>query len=297
MATHENTKKPKTEAEIQAMLANLKSRGKPGPVVLPDDLMVTAQPPTVEHLPMWPDAARGAPNEIVRSALFNARNRNQPREYMKDVEIAVIGDGQMTYRGEELRQDDATVWMQMVHFAKDLPVGSTVEFTAYAFCKAVKWPIKNDSYKRLRTSLARMQATALAVYSKRLKAGVSLSMIPFFEWKNTGKILKRYQVRLAPDLVTLFSDNRYTQIDWEQRLALPNGIATWLHSYFASHREPYPIKVTTIQTGSGMNDKNLTSVRQSIAKALEQLKAVGFLLSWSIKDDLVSVQRAPQPKI
>lgn len=296
MAIKKNNK-PRTEAEIQALFAKANSKGKPDPVELPGEIAMAAQPIEITQLPPWAEALRCLPNEIVRSALFNARNRNLTREYLKDIEIAVIGDGRITYRGEELRQDDATVWMQMIHWAKDLPLGTTIEFTAYAFCKAVKWPICNGSYERLRTSLRRMQATSLAVYSTRLKEGVSMSMIPIFEWKNTGKILKRYQVQLAPQLVALFGDMRYTRVEWEQRLALPDGLATWLHAYFASHREPYPIKVTTVHTGAGMTDKSITSLRQSITNALEQLKAVGFLLSWSIKDDLVSVKRAPQTKI
>src|SRR3974390_1604852 len=59
-----------------------------------------------KYLPDWPEGQRAMPNEILRSALFNCRNRKQPRMFMKDIEIALIGDGQVIYRGEELRQDD-----------------------------------------------------------------------------------------------------------------------------------------------------------------------------------------------
>lgn len=294
MATVKNTK-PRTEVEIQAMLAKANGKGKPGPVELPGEIVMAAQPTEITQLPPWAEALRCLPNEIVRSALFNARNRNLTREYLKDIEIVVIGDGRITYRGEELRQDDATVWMQMIHWARDFPLGTTIEFTAYAFCKAVKWPICNGSYERLRTSLRRMQATSLAVYSTRLKEGVSMSMIPIFEWKNTGKILKRYQVQLAPQLVALFGDMRFTRVEWEQRLALSDGLATWLHTYFASHREPYPIKLDTIKTGAGMTTERPAKVRELIEKALFQLVNVGFLKSWQIVGDLVHVKREPSP--
>jgi len=71
-----------------------------------------------KHLPEWPETQRAMPNEILRSALFNCRNRNQARLFMKDAEIAVIGDGQVIYRGEELRQDDELVWLHLMHLAK-----------------------------------------------------------------------------------------------------------------------------------------------------------------------------------
>src|SRR5690554_6793973 len=66
---------------------------------------------SVLQLPIWGDDRRGLPNEIVRSSLFNARNRNIQRQYLRAVEIAVIGDGSITYTGDELRQDDETVYM------------------------------------------------------------------------------------------------------------------------------------------------------------------------------------------
>ena len=69
------------------------------------------------RLPIWNDDKRGAPNEIVRSALFNARNKNQKRGYLKNIEIAIIGDGSIKYTGEELRQDDETVWLQIFAFS------------------------------------------------------------------------------------------------------------------------------------------------------------------------------------
>ena len=73
------------------------------------------------YLPEWPDGQRAMPNELLRSALFTCRNRNHPRRFMKDEEIAVIGDGQVIYRGEELRQDDELVWMHLMHLKIHLP--------------------------------------------------------------------------------------------------------------------------------------------------------------------------------
>jgi len=248
------------------------------------------------QLPLWANSLRCLPNEIFRSALFTARNRRQPRtHYKKAVEIAVIGEGRITYKGEELRQDDETVWLQLIHLAKEYSLGQFVEFTPYSFCKAIGWPICKASYERLRACLDRMQATALAIYSKRLKEGVSLSMIPVFAWQNEAKqTLKKYRVQVAPQLVELFGDLHYTQLEWAQRLGLPDGIATWLHGYYASHREPYPIKLDTIKTGAGMTTERPAKVRELIERALNELVNVKFLADWDIKGELVHVKRAPR---
>lgn len=152
-----------------------------------------------DQLPYWPGEARCAPNEFLRSALFNARNRNQPRRHMNDVVLAMLGKGRISYRGEELRQDDATVWLQLVQFAAEIPLGEYVEFTPNAFCKAVGWTPTGDAYAHLRKCLSRLQATSLAFYAERTQITISLSMIPEFCWQDlgTGKPLRRYKVKLA----------------------------------------------------------------------------------------------------
>jgi len=250
----------------------------------------------VVQLPLWAEALRCLPNELLRSALFNAKNRKQPRAYLKKQDIAVLFEGRITYQGEELRQDDETVWLQLIHLAKEQPLGSVVEFTPYSFCKAIGWPICKGSYERLRECLDRMQATALAVYSKRLAEGVSLSMIPVFAWQDENKqTLKKYRVQVAPQLVELFGSDHFTRVEWEQRLALPVGIATWLHGYYASHREPFPVKLDTIKRGAGMTTESASRVRQLIESALAELVNVGFLKSWEIVGELVHVKRAPNP--
>lgn len=248
------------------------------------------------QLPLWAEALRCIPNELLRSALFNAKNRKQPRAYLKKTDIAVLFEGRITYQGEELRQDDETVWLQLIHLAKEQPMGGVIEFTPYSLCKSVNWPICKGSYERLRECLDRMQATALAVYSKRLNEGVSLSMIPVFAWQDENKqTLKKYRVQVAPQLVELFGTNHYTRVEWEQRLALPVGIATWLHGYYASHREPYPVKLETIKRGAGITTERPAKLRELIEKALAELINVGFLKSWEIVGELVHVTRAPNP--
>ncbi|WP_175755402.1 plasmid replication initiator TrfA [Burkholderia ambifaria] len=256
-------------------------------------------------LPFWPAKFRALPNEVFRSALFNARNRRKKREYLRDHEIYVIGDGRITYTGEELRQDDETVWLQLIQLAKSQPLGESVRFTARSFLLAIGWPVKSQSYARLRDCLTRMQATSLQVIVKRLSGSKekdeceedsrAMSMIPVFEWRDprTGAALKRYSVQLAPQLVDLYGSKGYfTRVEWAQRLDLPPGLATWLHGYFASHEVPFPIKLGTVKAGAGLTTSTQKHLRELVKTALDELKRVGFLKDWSVgPDGLVRVER------
>jgi hypothetical protein len=244
-----------------------------------------------KYLPEWPDGQRAMPNEILRSALFNCRNRNIPRVFMKEVEIAVIGDGQVIYRGEELRQDDELVWMHLMHLIKKLPLGECVEFTPYSFIKALGWPIKGQNYERLRTCLSRMQATALRIQSKRLHCFISVSLIQKFMSKNDqNENLSRWQVWVGKEMQLLFDDEFLTRVTWATRRSLPDGIASKLFGYWASHRKPYPVKIETLLKlcGSGMKAKHF---KAELKKALELLREAGFLETWEFKNELVVVTR------
>jgi hypothetical protein len=275
--------------------------------------------PVAVQLPLWDEEIRCMPNEILRSALFNARNRNQPRRYFKNEAIAIIDQSaRISFTGEELRQNDETVWLQLIHLAKEMPIGSPIEFTAYSMVQSLrlaeskksepsrqqtesekpkKFKPSQQHVERLRESLQRMQATSLAIYSKRLRRGVSLSMIPRFEWRDevTGTRLPKWRVFLAPELVELFGDVHFTRLQWEQRLALPTGLATWLHGYFASHAEPYPLKLETLQKGCGcLTDtarKSPRKFKQLVSSALAELVRVGFLKRAEILGGKVYVER------
>jgi len=244
-----------------------------------------------KFLPGWPEGQRAMPNEILRSALFNCRNRNQPRLFMKDAEIAMIGAGTVIFGGEELRQDDELVWLHLMHLAKKLPLGECVEFTPYSFVRAIGWPIKGQSYQRLRVCLSRMQATAIRIQSKRLGCFLSVSLLQMFRSKNERmESLERWQVWVGKEMRLLFDDEFLTRMNWETRKSLPDGIASKLFGYWSSHREPFPVRIATLQSlcGSGMTLKHF---REELKRSLFLLQKVGFLESWQYRDDTVTVKR------
>lgn len=242
-------------------------------------------------LPDWPDQQRALPNEILRSALFNARNHKQPRRFLRDAEIPAIGNINITYRGEELRQDDELVWMHLIHLGKRHPLKRCIEFTPYSFVKAIGWPVKGDSYERLKKCLRRMTGTAVSFQSNRL--GLCVSMISKFSWRDeeSGTALKYWQVWIEPEMQTVFNEDFLTRLDWEIRKALPSGIASKLHGYFVSHKSPYPVKIETLMKLCGI-EMTERQFKEKLKVALNTLVAADVLKSWECTaDGLISVKR------
>jgi len=80
---------------------------------------------------------------------------------------------------------------------------------------------------------------------------------------------------------------------------LPDGLARWLHGYFASHSEPYPVKLETIREAAGLTTERIAHMRTLVENALNELTRVQFLKAWRIQgpnSDLVIVERVNAPR-
>lgn len=124
---------------------------------------------------------------------------------------------------------------------------------------------------------------------------LSLPLIAKFETQDaaSGGELAKWRVALDPKMALLFGKSSYTLLDWEQRLKLSAGLASWLHGYFASHAVPGRVKLSTLQRASGSQTVASRKFAQLVRAALEELKAAKFLVYGEVRGDLVIVLRAP----
>ena len=174
----------------------------------------------------WPDHMRGMPNDFGRTALFTARNKRTPRADLKDeVIFSVMKDVQITYTGAELRNyDDELVWLQVMEYAKRVPIDQPATFTFYELCGALDWPINKQYYQRIEDSLTRLSATTLKFSSRRVgKIGVSL-IRKFGFVEQTEKRKSRCWVLLEEEILLLFAGEHYAKFVWEKYRKL-SGIA------------------------------------------------------------------------
>ena len=244
------------------------------------------------QLPLWSDARRGIPNDLVRGALFTVGNCRAERAFRKNIKIATLGGVDVSYTGEELRQDDEDVFLQLVHLARLIPLGGAIQFTAHSLLKSLEWATNKPSYDRLKRTIQRLNATGLEISSNT--GGYSGSLIRNFDWREEdGSSSRAWTVRLEPKIVSLFGHVKYSQIIWEKRLQLGN-LAKWLHSFYYSHAQPYPMKVETIHLLCGSTTKSRAKFRQLLKKSLNELLTVEFLTEGAINpaDDKVYVKRA-----
>lgn len=252
-----------------------------------------------EQLPLFPNwghNVRGFPNSLARCALFNVTHARPKRRMFKDEPIASMEGLDIQYTGEELRQDDEDVFLQLLHLARHSPAGTRIEFTGYTMLKQLGWDVSQAYYDRLYKSLKRMTPTMVRIRHNALPVAYHGSLIRKFltpaDGLTDGK--RRCVVYLEREIVGLFGGDEFSRIEWEQRLKL-GRLAKWLHSFYHSHRDPLPFKVATIHKLCGSTTKNLFHFRSDMKDALAELVAVGFLREGKIDaNDLVQAKRTPR---
>jgi len=253
-----------------------------------------------DSLPLWQQNQRGLPNALARSALFNVANLRSggERHYFTSATIASSKGIILVYTGQELRQDDEDVFLQVLHLAKEQKLGENISFTAHSMLVALGWTINSESYKRLTICMDRLKATSVRLTVETPgggSMGFAGSLVGEFEWqeKASNDPLREWNVSLEKNIVKLFAPDAYSLIHWQTRLDLP-PLAKWLHSFYSTHRDPFPHKVETLHKLTASGSKGLPQFRQKLKAALVQLVDCGFLLGARIdpKSDLVHVERA-----
>ncbi|OGT32624.1 MAG: hypothetical protein A3C44_04510 [Gammaproteobacteria bacterium RIFCSPHIGHO2_02_FULL_39_13] len=228
-------------------------------------------------LPSIPFDKRIIPNEMVRSALFTIGNHNASRPFLKNIKVSSFRSSEIRYTGEELRQDDEDVWLQLIYLASQTQK-TEVNFKPYSFLSDMGWAQRTQYRDRLKASLTRMSATSLEIYNHQFEKGIAFSLVRKFEWYSDDKKLSHWRIWLEPEMVKLYSElgKMYTKVQWEQRKKL-GPLAKWLHSFYSSHAEPDPIHLMRLMSLSGSKTKSIKHFKPILRNALKELMIVGFL--------------------
>jgi len=240
----------------------------------------------VIQLPLWPEAKRGTPNSLIRSALFSAI-QSKDRQFLKEVTLASQDGITVRYTGQQLNQEDLTLWETLVHLAKAHPLGNVCAFTAHGILKALGLPTGGEQHRQLHSAIIRLTACAVQVtHEGKTYFG------PLIKSGAKDELTSHYAIELNRELIRLYGETQWTAIDWKQRRQLGRKpLAQALHAYFSSHRAPFVVTLTFLQKITGSRNSQAASFKRQCKAALEELVKLGFLASYQMDGQRVSVRR------
>ena len=257
-----------------------------------------------QQFPLWHDKFRGLPNAMARSALFTCANPRDAREQFKDHKVVSLSNYSIHYTGEELRQDDEDVFLQIVHIARNFVCGEVIEITGNQLLRLLKWGNSKKDYVRLRSIINRLKIAVVYIRSNDGTGGYSGNMIRKFIWQNedeAGDESKRvkWKLYLEPEIINLFANDAFTILEWHRRSQL-GWLAKWLHSFYHTHERPYPYTTKAFHALSGSKAKDLRGFRRDLKNAHEKLYEIEFLKEWVYNpetDTFIVERRGIIPKL
>lgn len=249
----------------------------------------SAKTAEIIQLPLWPEPVRGTPNSFLRSALF-AAIQGKTRRYMKGEFLAAQKGVTVSFTGMQFDQSDLDVWQQAADIAKAHPLGNVCHFRANAFLKAIGRRNGKKDYVWLHEAINRLIACAVEIRcgSKVFTGSLVYECIRDEE---TGI----YKLTMSPALMKLFGAGEWTALEWKQREALKGKpLALWLHGYYATHADPFPIKVETLKELSGSANKDTRLFKRRLKEAFAELESVTGRQA-TFDGDLVTAESLPTP--
>lgn len=239
------------------------------------------------QLPLWPEPKRGTPNSFIRSALF-AAIQSKDRVFLKESILASQKGIVVKFTGEQLNQEDLSVWETLAHLARQHPLGCMCEFTAHGLLKSLGQHTGLSQHRQLHSTIIRLTACAVEItHEGKTYFG------PLVKSGRKDEFTCHYRIELNRELIRLFGENQWTALDWQQRQLLRGKhLAQALHAFYSSHRQPFPIKLDTLRGYVGNRNAQRSGFKVKLRTALEELVTIGFLNGYDITGEIVTVARA-----
>lgn len=247
------------------------------------------------QLSLWSSPKRRVPNIALRSALFGALGRGC-RPYVERAEIHAQRGNSILYTGALLDQGDLDVWETVLHLARAQELRAECRVTAYRLLKVLGKTDTGKNRRALDLHLSRLKATALQLRSGVYSYEGSLLQELYREHGENGA--RCYVIRLNPELQMLFVGDQFTEVDWTVRQALHGKpLAQWLHGFYSSHANPFPLRVDTLHRLCGSRARSLSDFKKDLRRALDSLAdastSAGDPFSYEIGKSLVRVEKTP----
>lgn len=271
-------------AEAQARLA--------AAAVGPEQSIEPNEPPVQFELWPWPEKVRAVPNGFLRSALFGAVARGAARALERE-DIASQDGIDIKYTGLRLDQGDLDAWECILHAVRTQSLGAECRVTAYALLKLMG---KDDTGKNRETLHKRI--TRLRGGTIELRHGRYTYIGGLIGEAAKDEKTKSWIIKLNPRLAALYGDDEFTQVDWTVRQSLERKtLAKWLHGFYASHAEPFPLRVETLRRLCGSETDDLHKFSSLLKIALEAVRKAsreqGLKFDFRIESGLVQVFKDP----
>lgn len=178
--------------------------------------------PVKMFLPGLDEFMRAMPNHIARSSLFAPVAPG--RKKMHDGTVLVSrGDAVIRFKGKQLDESQADVWLQAMYEASKQPLGEAFVMKRAAFLRSMGRAPSGQNYQWLQRAMEDLSFAMLVieVVTKDGKPKLSIGktraihMIEGFDYDDEAEA---YTLRIDPRWRAMYDHREFALIDWDKRM-------------------------------------------------------------------------------
>lgn len=248
----------------------------------------------LKPFPDWADDRRGAPNTVVRSAVFGVVRRGR-RQRVEDMPVDGPSGWNITINGWRLDQHDFDIWLEVIQLARNQKPGEPVRFTMHSMLKHLgRGTLGKKDYDWLTKRLKHLTQTTIA-FENDQAVGVIGNLLQAFQIDHQTSEGVAY---INPHIRPLFESVTY--LDISQRRALgTNQLAKSFHAVLASHAEWLPMRLETIMQRMGAEYARIRDFKRDLKIVLDDFLARRWIRSYSFtasgNSELLKVSKVATP--
>ena len=242
------------------------------------------------YLPEYHRTSYAMSPVILCSALFGIARvktvliegeKTSVREYLECV-FRTTNGATIEYHGKELAQDDLTVLLGLLNKHCGMATSCALEFAPSTFCTQIGWSDSKHNVFRLKHCLLRLRKAILIVraakkeddtemssLAKAIGKGWTLGFLSDLKWDG----LAQWSVQIDSRMCQLFKTTP-TYLIASKRMALTEGLQTWLYGYIEANTCTYAVPVAKIHEACG-STSSLKEFSRQIRDALPKLVEIG----------------------
>lgn len=211
----EDKKPKKTFAEVMARAKSIQAK-----VQNAAELEVEATPVKM-FLPGLDEFMRAMPNHIARSSLFAPVAPGRKKMHDGTI-LASRADAVVKFKGTQLDESQADVWLQAMYEASKHPLGAPVTINRLAFLQAIGRTNTGPNYYWLHRAMEDLSFAMLVIEVKKdgkTKFAIgktrAIHMIDGFDYDEKTEA---YTLRIDPRWRGMYGNREYALIDWDKRM-------------------------------------------------------------------------------
>jgi hypothetical protein len=235
------------------------------------------------EFPQWPEDRRATAQAVFRSALFPAVSFKGGRPFLKEERLCSVEGVEVFFTGERFDQSDLDVYLELLKIARKTPFGTECRFSAYSLLKALGRQTGNKDHKWLHSVIVRLRSGTVDMTDHQMRYFGGL-----VDGGTKEEDSRHYKVRINTDFACFFKAGLWASLDNRQRCALGrNQTAKALHAYYSTHVAPGPHTFEKLAGLIGLGNKKRRDVRANLIEAHDELKRIGFLSGYEVREDTV----------